>query len=163
MMRRFDRLYGAVILTWLAMLAPTALAGGHDLPAAADLRAEAARAARAGGPLIVVFSRPDCSWCEAVKRDYLRPLASHPRYRDRVVVRQVDQAAAAPLTGFRGEATTQAAFAAAEKVRLVPVVAFYGPDGRRLADPIVGARLPDFYQAYLEDAIERATLALQAK
>lgn len=163
MMRQFDRLFGAVILTWLAALAPTALAGSHDLPAAADLRAEAARAARGGGPLIVVFTRPDCSWCETVKRDYLRPLAAHPRYRGHVVVRQIDQEAATPLTGFHGEATTQAAFAAAEKIRLVPVVAFYGPDGQRLAAPIVGARLPDFYQTYLEEAIDHSALALKPR
>ncbi|MPN42759.1 hypothetical protein SDC9_190316 [bioreactor metagenome] len=43
-----------------------------------------------------------------------------------------------------------------EKVKLVPVVAFYGPDGRQLAEPIVGARLPDFYQSYLDDGIDNA-------
>jgi hypothetical protein len=43
----------------------------------------------------------------------------------------------------------------------VPVVAFYGPDGRQLADPIVGARLPDFYQSYLEEAVEEAAKALK--
>jgi hypothetical protein len=43
----------------------------------------------------------------------------------------------------------------------VPVVAFYGPTGQRLADPIVGARLPDFYQSYLEEAIEHAAAQIR--
>jgi len=146
----------------LALQALVAPAADNDLPLAVDLRAEAEQARQAGGPLIVVFSRPDCKYCETVKRDYLKPLAGNPRYRD-VMVRQINQDSDAPLTGFRGEMTTQARFASAEKITLVPVVAFYGPDGKRLVEPIVGARLPDFYQTYLEDSIEKSTAALKAR
>ncbi len=134
-----------------------------DLPAAQDLRAEAERAAKGGGPLIVVFSRKDCKYCETVKRDYLKPLAADPRFRDRIVVRQVNQDSTAPLVDFRGEATTHAQLAGAEKIKLVPVVAFYGPQGKRLAEPIIGARLPDFYPSYLEEAIEKSASALKAR
>lgn len=157
-MMHWKRRAGALILAWLPLLALAAT----DLPAAVDLRAEAARAAASGGPLIVIYSRADCKFCEAVKRDYLKPLAADPRYRDRIVVRQVNQDGDSQgLTDFQGKAATHAQVAAAEKVKLVPVVAFYGPDGRRLADPIVGARLPDFYQSYLEDAVEKSIRALK--
>jgi thioredoxin-related protein len=146
----------------LAPWAMSAAAAGNDLPAAVDLRAEAAQAANAGRPLVVIFSRADCRYCETVKRDYLKPLAGSPRYQD-VLVRQVNQDSDAPLTDFRGEKTTHARFAGAEKVKLVPVVAFYGPQGKRLAEPIIGARLPDFYQSYLEEAIARSVTALEAQ
>jgi thioredoxin-related protein len=146
----------------LVLQAPVAPATDNDLPLTVDLRAEAEQARQAGGPLIVVFSRPDCKYCETVKRDYLKPLAANPRYLG-VLVRQINQDSDAPLTGFRGEKTTQARFAGTEKIKLVPVVAFYGPDGKRLVEPIVGARLPDFYQTYLEDSIEKSTAALKAR
>lgn len=151
------RLIGALILACLPLASPAA----GELPAAARLDAEAAAAARAGGPLIVIFSRADCSFCQTVKRDYLTPLAADPRHAKRVVIREVRQDAATPLRDFAGLATTHAAFAAAEKVKLVPVVAFYGPGGRQLHPPIVGARLPDFYQSYLEDAVEQSAQALK--
>jgi thioredoxin-related protein len=158
MSRKWAGLLGGLILAWLA--APTLAA--TDLPAATDLRAEAAQAARAGGPLIVIYSRQDCKYCEAVKRDYLKPLAANPRYRDRVLIRQVNQDGdEQALADFKGAATTHARLATSEKVKLVPVVAFYGPDGRQLAAPIVGARLPDFYQSYLEDAVEQSARALK--
>lgn len=157
MSRQWAGLLGGLILAWLA--APSW--GASDLPAAIDLRAESAQAARAGGPLIVIYSRRDCKYCEAVKRDYLKPLAANPRYRDRVVIRQINQdGESEALTDFKGGASTHAGVATAEKVKLVPVVAFYGPDGRQLAKPIVGARLPDFYQSYLEDAVEQSAHAL---
>ncbi|WP_153146645.1 thioredoxin family protein [Dechloromonas sp. H13] len=162
-MKRMRSRRRALLAGLLALPALNALAAGTDLPAAVDLRADADRAARAGAPLVVVFSRHDCKYCETVKRDYLKPLATQARYRDRVVVRQINQDSDAPLVDFRGETTTHARFAASEKIRLVPVVAFYGPQGRRLAEPIVGARLPDFYPSYLEEAVEKSALALTAR
>ena len=147
----------------LAFSAAGGLAAGTDLPAAQDLRADANKAARAGGPLIVVYSRKDCKYCETVKRDYLKPLTANPRYRDRVVIRQINQDSDAPLIDFRGEATTHARFAASEKIKLVPVVAFYVPQGKHLAEPIVGARLPDFYPSYLEESVEKSSLAITTR
>lgn len=150
-------------LLLLACAAQPGLGLGAELPPAADLRSEADQAFRKGGPLIILFSRDDCKYCVTVKRDYLKPLASHPRYRDRVVVRQINQDSAAALIDFRGQPTTHARFADAEKIKLFPVVAFYGPDGKRLAAPIIGARLPDFYQSYLDDAIEQSIAALRGR
>lgn len=152
-------LFGALILACLPLTAPAA----PQLAQASRLDAEARQAAKAGGPLIILYSRADCSFCKTIKRDFLGPLAVDPRYAGRVVVREVAQDSNAALTDFAGRDTTHARFAAAEKIRLVPVVAFYGPDGRQLHEPIVGARLPDFYQSYLEAAIEQSTRALQRK
>lgn len=146
------------------LLALSAVGGAlaTDLPAAQNLRTDAEKATQAGGPLIVVYSRKDCKYCETVKRDYLKPLAANPRYRNKVVIRQINQDSDVQLVDFRGEATTHARFASNEKIKLVPVVAFYGPQGKQLAEPIVGARLPDFYPGYLEDAVEKSSLAIKA-
>ena len=64
------------LLFALSVCLTTGLALATDLPAAQDLRAEAEKAAQAGAPLIVVYSRKDCKYCETVKRDYLKPLAA---------------------------------------------------------------------------------------
>ncbi len=156
MSRQWAKLTGGLILAWLATHALAAT----DLPLATDLRNEAAQAARNGTPLIVIYSREDCKYCEAVKRDYLKPLAA--RHQNSLMIRQINQDGDnLPLTDFKGAATTHARMATGEKIKLVPVVAFYGPDGRQLASPIVGARLPDFYQSYLEEAIEQSGRALK--
>ncbi|HLO63571.1 MAG TPA: hypothetical protein VK165_11495 [Azonexus sp.] len=131
-----------------------------ELLAATDLRADAERAARAGAPLIVLYSRADCKFCQAVKRDYLGPLAADAKRRP-LVIREIAQDRDSALTDFSGQATTHAAFASRQKIKLVPVVAFYGPNGRPLAAPIVGTRIPDFYQGYLDEAIEQSVRALK--
>lgn len=158
-MRRWQGQLGALILA----CAPLAALDASELLPAADLRAEAGQAARAGGPLIVIYSRADCKFCQTIKREHLEPMAREPQPGKRFVIREIGQDRAAPLSDFKGRPTTHAAFAAAEKVKLVPVVAFYGPDGRKLAEPIVGARLPDFYQSYLDDAIEQSTRQLRTR
>lgn len=150
-------LLGGLILAW--QVAPALSA--TDLPAAIDLRSEARQAGRHGEPLVILYSRQNCSYCETVKRDFLQPLTNNPRYRNRLLVRQIDQDSDRTLNDFQGEKTSHSRFASREKVRLVPFVAFYGPDGRLLAEPIIGARLPDFYADYLESAIEQSRQALK--
>jgi thioredoxin-related protein len=156
-MTRLWRTLGVGVLSILSFVAGAAT----DLPLASDLRSEARAAAQAGLPLVLVYSRPDCGYCEIVKRDYLKPLAQEARYQGRMVVRQINQGSDAVLIGFNGERTTHAQFAAAEKVRLVPVVGFYGPNGGALVPAIVGARLPDFYTGYLQSAIDQSVQALK--
>lgn len=148
------------LLLLTGFLAAPALAA--DLPAAEDLRAEAASAAHSGQPLVVLYSRRDCRYCDSVRKDYLQPLQASPAHRG-IVVRQINQDSDRPLRDFRGQATTHAGMAAGEKVRLVPVVAFYGPDGRHLAPPIVGARIADYYQSYLDDALGQSAQALRRR
>ena len=157
MRRHLAGLLGGLILACSGSAAWSAT----DLPEAIDLRSEATEAAHSGNPLIIIYSRKDCKYCETVKRDYLKPLADNPRYKNRVVIRQINQDGDQALSDFKGGHTSHARFAVSEKVKLVPVVAFYGTDGRRLADPIIGGRLPDFYASYLEDAIEQSTKTLK--
>lgn len=152
-----------LLLAGLALHSLTAGAQNPDLPAAVDLRADAEQARRGNQPLIVLFSRRDCTYCETIRRSYLKPLAGDPRHRNRIVVRQINQDSDAALTDFRGEITTHARFANSEKIKLVPVVAFYGRDGKQLAEPIIGTRLPDFYQSYLDEAIEKSAVALRSR
>ena len=158
-----SKIVGALALAAGLLATGSPALAANDLPAATDLRAEAALAAQHGGPLVVLYSRRDCKYCETVKRDYLKPLSTEPRHRARLLVRQINQDSEQALVDFRGEKTTHARFASGEKIKLVPVVAFYGPNGQRLAEPIVGARLPDFYPSYLETAVEQSTAALKAK
>lgn len=152
--------FATLAASFFLAFSPNVSAAGSSLKNAANLQAETAEAAQKGGPLIVLYSRKDCKYCETVRRDYLKPLTNNPRYRNQLLVRQINQDSDAELINFRGEKSTHSGVAASEKIKLVPVVAFYGPNGKKLADPIVGARIADFYQSYLEAAIEQSNQQL---
>lgn len=158
MSRYLAGLLGGLILA----CAPAAALDASRLPPALDLRAEAAAAARTGGPLIVIFSRDDCKFCQIIKRHHLQALATDPKFGPRVLIREIGQDKPdIALRDFTGQPTTHAEFAAKQGIKLVPVVAFYGPGGRTLVEPIVGTRLPDFYQSYLEEGIVQSARQLK--
>lgn len=157
----------ALILAWLttslahpATDPPGESADNATLIAATDLRAVANEATQRGEPLLVLFSRPGCPYCDEVRKSWLIPLGKDRKYSG-LKIRQIDQDSDRPLIDFAGKPTTHARFAAAQKVSLVPVVAVFGPRGEPLAEAIVGLRLRDFYGAYLEAQIDEARSRLR--
>lgn len=150
---------------WLAAILacmPLALgAAPLELPAPRNLQQEAADMARTGKPMVVLYSRPGCQWCDQA-RTYLAPMARAADSRDAALYRQIDLDSDAPLVDFQGRRGTQRSFAERERVRFTPTVVVYGPRGERLAEPIVGMRLADFYGQYLEQAITTARERLNA-
>ena len=152
------------ILAWL--LLPTAApAAGQQaaLRAATDFAADAKEARALRAPVLVLISQSSCPWCERVRREHLAPMQRDPAYRGRVLIREVDMEAGAALVDFAGAATTQKEYAGRFKVRKVPVIVLLGPDGELLSAPMVGMALPDFFQAYLDDAIDNGRRKLGAQ
>lgn len=149
---------------WLLMgLAVAIAAGSADVHAASrdvaltgasDFRSDAAGTKPPSRLVVVLFSLPDCPYCDAIRREQLVPLSHDPRWTDRLVVREVSIVGAHPLVAFDGSRTTESEFAKGAAARFSPTVAFFGPRGVQLVPAIVGARLPDFYGAYLDEAIE---------
>lgn len=141
---------------------PPALAQGtvsNALVEARDLAADARLAAARGVPLVVLYSREDCSWCEKLKREHLAPLSRDPAAP--ALVRELHMDRATPLIDFAGRRTTSADFSRQMQARFAPTVMFHGPDGEMLAESIVGFRLADFYAAYLERALQESRSRLQ--
>lgn len=129
---------------------------GEGIPLARDLAREARDAHGEGLPLVVFYTQPDCVYCERARRDYLQPLIAEPGARLRLRVVEVDVTSQAPLADFAGRRLSQADFARAQGVRIVPTLGFYGPGGARLVEPLVGLTVPDFYLAYLDARLDDA-------
>lgn len=160
---RKRRAWLAAILLW-ALAGPLALAqagAANALVEASDLAADARLAAAKGVPLVVLYSRDDCSWCEKLRREHLGPLARDPATP--AVVRELHMDRATPMIDFAGRRTTSTDFSRQMQARFAPTVMFHGPDGTPLAEAIVGFRLADFYAAYLERAIEESRTRLQGR
>ena len=128
---------------------------------ARDLTADSRLAATRRIPLVVLYTREDCSWCEKVRREHLGPLSRDPATP--ALIREIYIDRATPLIDFQGRRTTSADFSREMKARLSPTVMFHAPDGKPLADPMVGFLLADFYAGYLERAIEESLSKLRAE
>ena len=131
-----------------------ARAAKAQLPLSQSLPDELARALRQGQPLVVMVSLHRCPWCEEVRNNYLAPM----RAQERLPVVQVDMLSPRQTRDLQGAPTTHEALVRAWDVKVAPTVLFLGPQGKEVADRLVGGS-PDFYSAYLD---RRLALAREA-
>lgn len=162
--RNARALRGGALRRWAAILACalSQTVSAQSLEAAQDLARSAREAAAARVPLLVFYSQPGCPYCDEARRNYLGPMSADPAARKTLRIVEVDITSEAPLVDFSGQRTTRRAFARAQRVHFVPVVAFVGARGEPLARPLIGLTVPDFYQAYLERRIEEALVRVAA-
>ncbi len=131
---------------------------------AGDLAALGNLASVRGTPIMLVFTRPDCPYCARAKKDHLEPLRANPDYGAKVMLREiVTSNDVIALRDFDGTPTTHRDFARKHQVRMVPTVMVVDARGALLAEPIVGLNVPDFYNLYLEQAIDAARVQLSAR
>ena len=131
---------------------------GQHLPVPRSLRGAAQAAAQRGEPLVVMTSLAGCVYCEVVRNSHLGPMQK----RGEVVAVEIDvRDRQSVLQGFAGETSTPADMATAWKARFTPTVLFFGPDGRELAERLVGVAVPDFYGEYLDARLAEARRRLR--
>ncbi|HEX7439648.1 MAG TPA: thioredoxin fold domain-containing protein [Caldimonas sp.] len=148
-----------VIALAVALLPIAAVRGETALPRPVSLRDAAGAAAARGEPFVLLFSLPGCPYCEQVRHSHLLQLARELGGG----VFQIDVGSAAPVVDVDGMTRTQDAVATALQARLTPTLLFLGPGGAELSERLVGAGIPDFYGALLEQRLEQARLALRPR
>lgn len=151
------------------------------LPLLTNFTADAARAQKEHLPILVLVSIERCPYCEQIRRSHLIPLSRQAN--PGVLIREVDlrssqlikepvsaasqagrnarHAAALPTAAAQGS-VTHAQWAERYGLRAAPTVLLLSPSGELLAESLVGASIPDFYGAYLEERIETAKRKLGA-
>lgn len=153
---------------WLILTCSIGAACAQQPPAplqyADDFAALGRLAAANRVPIMLVFTRPGCPFCARAKHDHLEPLNASPGAAAKVVLREIEAPNdLIPLRDFDGTMTTHAAFARKYDVRTVPTVIVVDGLGKPLADALIGLNLPEFYNLYLEQAIDAARLQLRAR
>jgi len=130
---------------------------------ASDLQQDASESRQANLPILLIYTAGYCYYCDEVKADVFNPIAADPAYRDRVLLREVQVDSDARLVGFKGDATNHRSFAKGRGITVVPTLEFVDGAGVELSRPLVGASIPDFYGAYVDNGIERAIQNIRMK
>ncbi len=162
--RGWRRLVFASILAWLAgapVAADVAAGALPPVPMARDLAAENRGGPNRDRPVVILFSRQLCGWCDKARREHLNAMAANPATG--ALFLQVDIDSDARLVDFSGQATSHRVFGRRHNVKLTPSLMFFAGDGRPLAGAIVGYRLPEFYGTLIETAIEGSRKQLQGE
>jgi thioredoxin-related protein len=156
----WQRLIFGLILAWWTCAA----AAIQPVPTASNLAADGKIAQSGKQPVVILFSRTPCDWCDKARREHLNAMATQASETSGgAVYRQIELDTDAPLVDFSGRRTSHRAFASQHKVTMTPTLMFFAGDGQELAAPIVGYRLPEFYGTLIEDAIEDSRNRLRSK
>ncbi|MEF8792485.1 thioredoxin family protein [Thiohalorhabdus sp.] len=154
------RLLSLIALVALGAFGPAQ--GGDNLPTAENLAALGQQVEREGKPMVVFFYQDECHYCDAVWKEYLKPINRDPAYNERIILRKIDTRGDGAIKNFGGEEVRQQGFAHRQEHTFTPTIAFYGPDGQRLTSSLIGFKGGrDYYGHYLEEGIEEAEAALR--
>lgn len=154
MKRLFTLLAG--ILAWAAM---TAAAEG--VPDAEDLAKDARLARSFQGVVMIVFVSESCPYCKVVLDEFMIPTSRNREYDTKLVMRQVEVGGGRMLRDFKGRRMSQGDFADRHNIGMVPTVVVFGPDGKRLGQPLIGLSTVDYYGYYFNEAIENGLAAVR--
>ncbi|MEQ1667870.1 MAG: thioredoxin fold domain-containing protein [Sulfuriferula sp.] len=137
----------------LGLCANVVWAAPKTIAYASDLHQDGLIAAQKHVPILIIFTSPDCHYCEKVMNSFLIPMQRNPEYARKVIMRRVEINSSSKLIGFDSAPTTQRAYAATQKIRLTPTVVIYTPSGTPAAEPLVGLGPEEYYGSYLDSAI----------
>jgi thioredoxin-related protein len=149
-----------ILVMCISSLASTAQAEG--LPSVQDFRLEAKESINKQSPILVLFMSNTCHYCEIVLQDFLLPMQRDPAYKHKVILRQIEISSKDKLIDFNGKITTQSSFASSHKAWAVPTIILFDGKGQVLTS-IVGLLTVDFYQAYLDNAIDDSKVKIKAE
>ena len=113
-------------------------------------------------PVVLLLATEDCSYCKAVKDNYLLPMSLSDEFKSKAIIRQLYVDDYAYLRNLRGELIGGDQLGLQYRLEVIPTVLFIGADGKELADRIVGVTNIDFYGSLLEERIIQARKAQQA-
>jgi len=89
------------------------------------------------------------------------PMSQNEKWRERAIYRQIEVDRDLPLTDFDGKPTTHRALAARYRTTLTPTVMIVDARGQKIGDALIGLMTPDFYAAYLENAVDAGVKQLR--
>lgn len=127
-------------------------AQAEELPVVMNFTLEAKESADKKVPILLLYKSKSCIFCVRVLQEFLLPMQRNPEYAGKVIMRQIDIGSTDKIIDFDGKTTTQSRLAKSHGVTAVPTVIFFDDKGKELSR-ITGLLGADFYQAYLDNAI----------
>lgn len=107
--------------------------------------------------LVLLFSQPDCGYCDLVRNEFLMPLSRQNRAE--LAIREIKVPSFDTVLSRENQPLSPRAFASRYAINFYPSVLMLDLNGNALGTPLVGISSRDFYGFYLDQAIDQALSA----
>lgn len=99
-----------------------------------DFKDELASAKQEGKQgILIMFEMDECPFCARMKANVLNQSQVQDYFRKHFLIYDVDVKGDTPMVDFKGNATTEKAFALEQRARATPVFVFYDLEGNAVA------------------------------
>jgi len=127
-----------------------------DIPTVKDLRILKQQANSAGAPVVLLLTSEGCSYCKAIKENYLLPMSQSSQYKSKVLFRQLYIDEYTYLRNWQGELIAGDQIGLKYDVDVTPTILFVDAEGKEVAERIVGITSFDYFDKLLEMHILQA-------
>jgi len=121
-----------------------------------DLQLVALEAQQRQLPVLIMFSRNGCPYCDVVREEFLKPMLRSGDYTERVILLEIHSDSYTPLRDFTGQMISAEALAHRYRASFAPTVVFLDAQGKELAERLIGITTRDFYGGFLDEAIDQS-------
>ncbi len=159
------RAFALCMLGALTGAVPPALANPTppQVPKALDLVSDGLLAREHGVPIMLVFTREECDFCELLKRTVVEPMILSGEYEGRAIIREVMIDGGPDLVDFEGRTVSPFSVANDFDALLTPTVVFVGPEGREVGKRLIGINNVDMYLWYLDESLAEGAAAISGQ
>ena len=147
---------GAVMkYLFVVLLLMSELCSGAEILPAYDLALQSSEAQAEGKIFVRYISRPGCPYCARLEKSVLHPMLKMPEYTARVSLRELSWVEGA-IRDFDGDARYIGKIVKRYGIVTTPTLLFLNPEGREIAERLVGFTGDDFYFSYLAHSVHLA-------
>lgn len=149
------------LFLWLSYLPYSANAEASTLEEATNFQQLSENMQAKRLPLLLAFHAEHCHYCQRLFEEQLIPIIKNGAYAERIVIRTFDIDNLGSIQDFNGEQISAEQFTKRYEAFLTPTLVFLDANGQEVVKRIRGYNSPDYYGAYLEQAINAAQTAVQ--
>ena len=121
-----------------------------------DLQVAGKEAQQRQLPILIMFSRQGCPYCDVVREEFLKPMLRSGDYTNRVILLEIHSDSYTMLRDFNGQMISVESLVHRYRASFAPTVVFLDAHGNELVERLIGITTRDFYGGFLDEAIEQA-------
>lgn len=107
-------------------------------------------------PILIEFTTPWCSYCEALEQQVLEPLLRSEEFKGKIIIKKLEINDYSEIIGFDGKNYSAYDISQKYKVKLYPTLVFFDSNGKEIKQRIIGITLIDDVTERLDNTIRSA-------
>ncbi|BBB23502.1 conserved hypothetical protein [Isorropodon fossajaponicum endosymbiont JTNG4] len=130
------------------------------LPLAKNLLEDAQLVRKNETPILIMFSIPNCPYCQKVKQEVIAPMNELDEYKNKVIIRHVNAGTLKDMKDFYNNDTNHGRFAFQNGINFYPTIFLMDNYGANLGK-IIGVPSMDYYWTELDKVIDKSITKLK--